>query len=88
MVAVKRIGMFGAVLAGAAALAGCRTAQATGSVAGTVGGAAIGGVTAGARAATTVGRAAGSAIIGAASDRSGNGNTCFERGVEITCPPQ
>lgn len=77
-----------ALLAGGISLSACRTAKATGAVVGTVGGAAVGGATAGARATGAVVGAAGGAIVGAAVDRNGNAVKCFERGVEIACPPQ
>lgn len=69
-------------------LAGCRTAKATGAVAGAAGGAVVGSATAGARATGAVVGAAGGAIVGSAVDRNANANKCFERGVEVPCPPQ
>ena len=87
MMAVRFL-VLGAVLASAVVLAGCRTATATGALVGTVGGAAVGGATAGARATGAMVGAAGGAIVGAAVDRNGNAQTCFERGVEVVCPPK
>ena len=83
-----RIAIVGAVAACAFVLAGCRTATATGAVVGTVGGAAVGGATAGARATGAVVGAAGGAVVGAAVDRGNNADKCFERGVEVACPPR
>ena len=84
----RRLLVLALVAAAAPGLSACRTAKATGAVAGTVGGAAIGGATAGARATGAVVGAAGGAIVGSAVDRNNNAARCFEQGVEIPCPPR
>lgn len=88
MTIAGRLMLLGAMVLSGLSLSACRTAAATGAVVGTVGGAAVGGATAGARATGAVVGAAGGAIVGAAVDRNGNASKCFERGVEVACPPK
>ncbi|NJC09123.1 uncharacterized protein YcfJ [Polymorphobacter fuscus] len=86
--AIARAAIIGAAAMTLLTLPACRTAKATGAVAGAVGGAAVGGATAGARATGAAVGAAGGAIVGAAVDRNANATRCFDRGVEVACPPE
>jgi hypothetical protein len=77
-----------AVIAAGLGLSACETNKGTGAVAGAAGGAAMAGMTGGNRAAGAAIGGAGGAIVGSAVDRDVNSGKCFQRGVEVACPPQ
>jgi hypothetical protein len=77
-----------ATVAAGLGLAGCATHKGTGAAAGAAGGAAMGAMTGGSALAGAAIGAAGGAIVGSAVDRDVNSGKCFQRGVEVKCPPQ
>lgn len=77
-----------AVFAAGMGLSACETHTGTGAVAGAAGGAAMAGMTGGNRATGAAIGGAGGAIVGSAVDRDVNSGKCFQRGVEVACPPK
>lgn len=75
------------LLVAGASLAGCETHTGTGAAVGAAGGAVVSGLSGGSRMAGAAIGAAGGAIVGGAVDRDVNSGKCFERGVEVVCPP-
>ncbi|KAB7647999.1 hypothetical protein F3168_06410 [Polymorphobacter fuscus] len=69
-------------------LAGCATHTGTGAATGAAGGAAMGAMTGGSAVTGAAIGAAGGAIVGGAVDRDVNSGKCFQRGVEVACPPK
>lgn len=69
-------------------LAGCASHTGTGAAAGAAGGAAMGALTGGSAVTGAVIGGAGGAIVGGAVDRDVNSGKCFQRGVEVACPPK
>ncbi len=76
-----------ALVVAGASLAGCETHTGTGAAVGAAGGAVAGGLTGGSRATGAAIGAAGGAIVGGAVDRDVNSGKCFQKGVEVPCPP-
>ena len=77
-----------AMAAASIGVAGCATHTGTGAAAGAAGGAAAGLLTGGSVATGAAIGAAGGAIVGGAVERDENSNKCFQRGVEVPCPPK
>ena len=77
-----------AALAAIIGLGGCATHTGTGAAAGAAGGAIMGAATGGSALAGAAIGGAGGAIVGGAVDRDVNSGKCFQRGVEVACPPK
>ena len=77
-----------AALCASVILAGCATHKGTGAAVGAAGGAAMGAMTGGSALAGAAIGGAGGAIVGSAVDRDVNSGKCFQRGVEVPCPPK
>jgi predicted small secreted protein len=77
-----------AVAATALTVSACETHTGTGAAVGALGGAAAGVLTGGSAVTGAVIGSAGGAIVGGAVDRDVNSGKCFQRGVEVACPPQ
>ena len=69
-------------------VAGCETNTGTGAAAGAARGAAAGAITGGSAVTGAAIGAAGGAVVGSAVDREVNSGKCFQRGVEVACPPE
>lgn len=77
-----------AAIALAMGLAGCATHTGSGAAVGAAGGAIMGAATGGSALAGAAIGGAGGAIVGGAVDRDVNSGKCFQRGVEVACPPK